>query len=240
MKRFILATLYIFLLVNYLHVGAQDKWSLTVETALQQTYFQWPERIASNQSIDLQKQIGFSFGTSLSYQFSKQWSVHTGMYWTERGGRMEESSVSKQQHSQRIISTITTNYLELPLGISYNFPVRGFWQLKIRLNMLNAIGISGFEEISTDVANDHNNSSESQQFRYIEYGNNYRRMSQLLSIELGLTRILPKQKGISLWLRYQHGFNNLVLSPESGITQLTDLRHRAIGVVLAYQFGLGQ
>lgn len=93
---------------------------------------------ASDYEYDFKSKVGFNAGIMIDYAFSKHFSLESGLYFTQLGGKDKSS---EEEYTET--TTINQYYLQLPVLATYNLPFGKKSKWSVQAGPYVSCGIGG-------------------------------------------------------------------------------------------------
>lgn len=93
-------------------------------------------------SGDLKSRAGFHVGAVVDWNVAKNVYIQPGIYFTTRGTKYELRS-SEWDYSSSTDGKMNMNYLQIPVSVSYRFPIGNILKIDVNVGPYIALGLGG-------------------------------------------------------------------------------------------------
>ncbi len=168
--------------------NAQDKIQFGVRAGM---------NINSLSEGDLDSRIGYHVGAVMDWNVAKNLYVQPGLFFTTRGAKsefkFEDEGIQVSEETK-----YNLNYLQIPISVSYRFPVSEQFKIDVNAGPYFAMGIGGkykFEGEEEDVFGDEGDCKRFDTGLRIGAGVHIQKVSIGLIYDLGLANIAKEEGG---------------------------------------------
>lgn len=185
----------------------------------------------------LSSRAGYHVGVVLDCRLVRNLYLQPGLYFTTRGAKLDETG-TEEGYKYSMTEKVNMNYLQIPVSLSYRFPIGGIVKIDINAGPYFAAGLGG--RVKDEVTVSYNGEKASESASYDVFGKwseeeprgDFRRFDAGLRFGAGV-----HIRKVSVGLIYDLGLTNLLYTGEEHIWDKgTKYRNGSFQVSLGYDF----